>query len=90
MLNRNLLRAAIVASGYTQEKLAETIGISSNTLSSRMVGTSFFNTEEIDKICNVLNITSNEQKADIFLASISQMWEADTAQTDDEKEEKNV
>lgn len=75
MLNRNLLRAAIAASGYTQEKLAESIGISPNTFSSRMVGSSFFNTEEIDKICEVLNITSNEQKADIFLALPSQMWE---------------
>lgn len=75
MLNRNLLRAAIAASGYTQEKLAESIGISPNTLSSRMVGSSFFNTEEIDKICEVLNITNNEQKADIFLALPSQMWE---------------
>lgn len=75
MLNRNLLRAAIVASGYTQEKLAESIGISSNTLSSRMVGSSFFNTEEIDKICEVLNITDNGQKANIFLAQPSQLWE---------------
>lgn len=75
MLNRNLLRAAIAASGYTQEKLAEDIGISSNTLSSRMVGTSCFNTDEIDKICAVLSITSNDQKADIFLASPSQLWE---------------
>ena len=81
MLNRNLLRAAIVASGYTQEKLAESIGISSNTLSSRMVGTSYFNTDEIDKICSVLNITNNEQKVDIFLSSASQMWESPQTET---------
>ena len=87
MLNRNLLRAAIVASGYTQEKLAESIGISSNTLSSRMVGTSFFNTEEIDKICEVLNITNNEQKADIFLASSSHIWEEPTASQPAQNEE---
>ena len=75
MLNKNLLRAAMAASGYTQEKLAESIGISSNTLSSRMVGASCFNTDEIDKICSVLSITSNDQKADIFLASPSQIRE---------------
>lgn len=78
MLNRNLLRAAIAANGLTQDKLAESIGISSNTLSSRMVGTSCFNTDEIDKICDVLKITSNEQKASIFLASPSQKWEGTT------------
>lgn len=76
MLNKNLLRAAIAASGYTQERLAESIGISSNTLSSRMVGTSCFNTDEIDKICSVLGITTNEQKAEIFLATPSQKWES--------------
>lgn len=76
MLNKNLLRAAIAASGYTQERLAESIGISSNTLSSRMVGTSCFNTDEIDKICSVLGITTNEQKAEIFLAAPSQKWES--------------
>lgn len=75
MLNKNLLRAAIAASGYTQEKLAESIGISSNTLSSRMVGSSCFNTDEIDKICSVLRITSNDDKANIFLASPSQIWD---------------
>ena len=75
MLNKNLLRAAIARAGYTQERLAECIGISSNTLSSRMVGASPFNTDEIDKICSVLHITHNNEKADIFLATSSQNWE---------------
>lgn len=47
-----------------------------------MVGTSCFNTDEIDKICAVLGITSNDQKADIFLASPSQLWETVTDTTD--------
>lgn len=76
MLNRNLLRAAIVAEGYTQEELAKKIGISPNTLSSRLLGASSFNVDEIDKICEVLNITSNDQKVDIFLAAPSQKWES--------------
>lgn len=71
VLNRNLLKAAIAKAGFTQERLAESIGISSNTLSSRMVGTSPFNTDEIDKICSVLHIVHNNEKADIFLASPS-------------------
>ena len=77
LLNKNLLKAAIAKAGYTQERLAERIGISSNTMSSRMVGTSHFNTEEIDKICATLKIDKNSDKADIFLASSSQIWEND-------------
>lgn len=75
MLNKNLLRAAIARAGYTQERLAESIGISSNTLSSRMNGASCFDTDEIDKICAVLRIEKNDEKADIFLAMPSQIWE---------------
>lgn len=69
MLNKNLLRAAIAKAGTTQEKLAENIGISSNTLSSRMTGASCFDTKEIDLICEALGIVNNSEKADIFLAS---------------------
>ncbi len=75
MLNKNLLKAAIAKAGTTQEKLAESIGISPNTLSSRMTGASCFNTDEIDKICEVLCIVNNSEKADIFLASPSHKWE---------------
>ena len=77
MLNRNLLRAAIARAGMTQEKLAESIGISANTLSSRMSGTSCFDTDEIDKICFALNIVNNSEKADIFLAAPSHNWETE-------------
>lgn len=75
MLNKNLLRAAIARAGYTQERLAENIGISSNTLSARMNGGSCFDTDEIDKICAALRIDNNDEKADIFLAAPSQIWE---------------
>ncbi len=72
MLNKNLLRAAIAKAGITQGQLAERIGVSENMISSRINGSSCFNTEEIDKICDALNIVSNNEKADIFLASASQ------------------
>lgn len=75
MLNKNLLKAAIAKAGTTQEKLAENIGISSNTLSSRMTGASCFDTKEIDLICEALGIVNNSEKADIFLASPSKIWE---------------
>ena len=73
MLNRDLLKSAMARAGYhSQGALAKRIGISENTLSSRMLGTSSFNTDEIDIICDVLNIQSNDEKAAIFLSCPSQ------------------
>ena len=72
MLNRNLLKSAMARVGFTQGALAERIGMSENTLSSRMQGASSFNIDEIDKICDVLSIQSNDEKAAIFLAASSQ------------------
>lgn len=68
MVDRNLLRGAIARAGLTQEKLADAIGINSNTLTAKMLGRSYFDTKEIDKICEVLSITDSNEKADIFLA----------------------
>jgi len=81
MLNKNLLKSVIVKNGYTQEKLAELLGMSANTLSSRITGASSFNVDEIDKICEVLGIVDNNEKADIFLSPISQKWEEPQTQT---------
>ena len=79
MLNRNLLKSAMARVGFTQGALAERIGMSENTLSSRMQGASSFNIDEIDKICDVLNIESNDEKAAIFLGSMSQNRDATPA-----------
>ncbi len=68
MLNKNLLKAAIARAGYTQGKLAKEVGMSENTLSAKMSGTSWFDTKQIDDICKVLNITESEEKAQIFLS----------------------
>ena len=71
MLDKNLFRSAIARAGMTQDSLAAAIGISSNTLSAKILGRSYFDTEEIDKICNVLSIVDNDEKVNIFLASSS-------------------
>lgn len=71
MVDKNLLRGAIARAGMTQERLASAIGISQNTLSAKILGRSFFDTDEIDRICDVLSIVDNNEKADIFLASPS-------------------
>jgi len=81
LLNRNLFKSAIVRAGYTQRKLAEEIGISNNTFSHKMTGVSCFDTEQIDKICEILNISDNTEKANIFLATPSQIWETTDTET---------
>jgi DNA-binding Xre family transcriptional regulator len=72
MLNKNLLKSAMARAGFTQGALASRIGMSENTLSSRMTGASPFNIDEVDVICEVLDIESNDEKAAIFLAASSQ------------------
>jgi DNA-binding XRE family transcriptional regulator len=75
LLDKNLFKSAFVKKGYTQDTLSEALGVSPNTMSSRITGKSCFNTEEIDRLCELLDITDNREKADIFLAAPSQKWE---------------
>jgi transcriptional regulator with XRE-family HTH domain len=72
VLNSNLLKAAIVRKGLTQGEFAQKIGISHNTLTSRMSGVVPFNVDEVDKACEVLNLTDYEEICNIFLSSVSQ------------------
>ncbi len=65
MLQPNLLKAAIVRAGLTQGEFAKKIGISQNTLYSRMSGETPFNMDEVDKMRIVLSIGSSEV-CDIF------------------------
>lgn len=67
MINKNLLRAKIAESGYTQTTLCEMIGMGQNSLSAKMNGKSSFTLEQIDKICDALNINDAETKIKIFL-----------------------
>ena len=49
--------------GISQRKLAAAIGISANAFNNKIKGRSFFNTQEIDRICDALHI----KQADIGL-----------------------
>lgn len=71
MVNKKL-KGKIIAEGYTQESLAAKIGVSRNTLSSKINGRFPFNTVEIEQICKVLHIYDGAEKADIFLTQASQ------------------
>lgn len=68
MFKPNLLKAAIVRAGFTQGEFAEKIGISHNSLTSRMNGNVPFNIDEVDRAKAALSIT-NSEICDIFFAN---------------------
>lgn len=71
-MNRMKLIGKIAERGYTQKSLAAEIGMSENTLGSRLNGKSSFNVDEVNSICEALDITDNLEKAAIFLSEASQ------------------
>ncbi len=72
MLNKNLFLSKMVAKGYSQKTLAVEMGVSNNTLNSKINGKGCFDTEQIDKLCVLLDIETPQEKVDIFLHNSSQ------------------
>ena len=68
MVNANLFRAKMVLAGYSQRKLAEAMDMAENTLGSKINGHGYFNTEQVVKLCELLHITDDSEKCQIFLA----------------------
>ena len=66
MFQPNLLKAAIVRAGFTQGEFAQKIGISQNTLYSRMSGETSFSIDEVDKTKRILSIDNSELLAIFF------------------------
>ena len=67
------LRSKIVLKGYNQKSLVSEINargvkISENTFSSKMNGTSTFDCDLVDVICDILEVEEPAEKAEIFLA----------------------
>lgn len=71
MINKDLFNGKMYAAGYRQKTLASKVNISKNTLCAKINGKSPMNTELIDKLCTVLNITSDAEKIQIFLQNPS-------------------
>lgn len=71
-MNKILFKMAIARSGYTQNQLAKELGISRNALSNKINGRSSVTVSDVIRICEILNIQDNNEKAEIFLSSISQ------------------
>lgn len=63
----NKLKGKIAEKGYTQRALAEKLGMSKNTLSAKINRKVPFNTVEVAKICEILDIRDGAEKAAIFL-----------------------
>lgn len=72
MLDKRKLLGRMASAGYTQRSLAKAVGISKNTINAKINGNSCFDTDQIDRICRVLNITSGLEKVEIFLSLSSQ------------------
>ena len=68
MLNAKKLRARMIDAGYNRESLAKALNMSLSTLSSRMQGYSYFNTKEIEAICEALQLRDPKDKLNIFFA----------------------
>jgi len=66
-LNSLKLKGKIAEAGYSQRSLSKVLEMSKNTLNSKVNGKKAFNTNEIKKLCEALNIFGNEEKVDIFL-----------------------
>lgn len=61
------LKIAMMKNDESQTSLARKIGMSPNTLSSRINGKTKFRIDEIERICDALNVGSKDEKAEIFL-----------------------
>lgn len=66
-MNRNKLLGKMAEAGYTQRSLAMAVGMSENSMGSKINGKRPFNTNEILAICKLLEIKDGSEKAQIFL-----------------------
>lgn len=63
----NLLKAEIAAREMTYREVAEKAGISKSTFSAKINGQRPFDVDEVLRIVDVLGITDNQRKVEIFL-----------------------
>ena len=66
MVNKRLLKAAIVESGMRQAEIAQRIGISYQSLSDKINNKTEFKVNEVIALCEVLDIADKREQ--IFFA----------------------
>lgn len=72
MVDVNRLKSRMVLLGYTQKSLVAEmcnrgVRTNENTFSSKMNGKSQFDCDDADVICDILELNTPAEKADIFL-----------------------
>ena len=60
LFNHSKLLGRMREYGFTQESLSKTIGINESTLNVKLNGKGYFNSKEIDKIAELLEIPDAE------------------------------
>lgn len=65
-MNTNILKGRMVEKGFTQESLAKAVGISTNSMSRKLLGERQFRLGEVVRICEVLEI---DDPRDIFFTN---------------------
>ena len=68
-MNRLRLLGKMAEADISQVELAKKIGITENTFSAKINGKSPFDILQVEKMCEILNIKSSDDKVDIFLSS---------------------
>ena len=68
MLNVNKLRGAMAEANVTQKDIAALLKKSENTISNRFNGIGAFDIDEAERICELVGITDNDRKVEIFLS----------------------
>lgn len=72
MVQTNLLKGKIVMSGISRRELAKMIHMSESTLSDKINGKRSFTIDEVELLCDILDIKSSDEKVSIFLAKTYQ------------------
>ena len=68
MVNTVLLENKISDSGLKKKYIAEKLGISTRTFAKKIKNESPIMGDEISLLCEILNISDNNQKTEIFLS----------------------
>ena len=65
-MNKNKFEGAIRSAGYTEGQLAALLGMTANTFSKKKQ-TGTFTLAQVERICDLIGITTPGDKCDIFL-----------------------
>lgn len=68
MTNTQLLRDRILASGLKYQYIAKEMGLSRVGLMNKIENVTEFKTSEVEMLCDILRITSIEERMAIFFA----------------------